>query len=75
MKNLILFLMILNIGHVQHKEVRSKADWCALSKDEKQKHLDSPFRCDATTKCDCNNQCDVNPETCDFDERPEGLNK
>ncbi len=71
----LLLILILNITLAQekHKEVRSKVDWCALTKEEKVKHLDSPFRCDTTTKCDCNNQCDTQPETCDFDEKPEGI--
>jgi hypothetical protein len=77
MKYLYLAILIFNfaIVYAQHKEIRSKTDWCALSKDEKVKHSNSPFRCDETTKCDCSNQCDTEPDTCDVDEKPEGLNK
>lgn len=74
MKYLLGLLLIVSVSQAQekHKEVRSKSDWCALTKEEKIKYLSSPFKCELP-KCDCNNQCDLEPETCDFDEKPEGI--
>lgn len=76
MRYLYLAILIFNFAilYAQHKEIRSKADWCALTKEEKVKHLDSPFKCELP-KCDCSNQCDTQPDTCDVDEKPEGLDK
>jgi hypothetical protein len=74
MKYLLGLLLVVSVSQAQekHKEIRSKADWCALTKEEKVKHTDSPFKCELP-KCDCNNQCDTEPETCDFNEKPEGI--
>jgi len=69
---LLVSLILKSPAQDKHKEVKSKADWCALTKDEKVKYSNSPFKCELP-KCDCNNQCDTEPETCDFEEKPEGI--